>query len=86
MHLKDVAQQTERLLENICALLHDGEATMVDICYFIVYLRDFADYETVDQYLSTHYPTIPHILLHAKVCRPQWLVEMECMAEKDMEE
>jgi enamine deaminase RidA (YjgF/YER057c/UK114 family) len=83
VHLGDVAQQTERLLENICALLHDGEATMDDIRYFIVYLRDFADYETVDQYLSTHYPTIPHILLHAKVCRPQWLVEMECIAAKD---
>lgn len=26
------------------------------------------------------FPDIPFIILHASVCRPGWLVEMECMA------
>ena len=82
----DVERQTARLLDNIRALLADGEAQMSDIRYFTVYLRDFADRETVGRYLDSHHPGIPYVLLHAKVCRPQWLVEMECMAEKDMEE
>lgn len=82
----DVERQTARLLDNIRALLADGEAQMSDIRYFVVYLRDFADRKTVGRYLDSHHPDIPYVLLHAKVCRPQWLVEMECMAEKDMEE
>lgn len=82
----DVERQTARLLDNIHALLADGEAQMSDIRYFVVYLRDFADRKTVGRYLDSHHPGIPYVLLHAKVCRPQWLVEMECMAEKDMEQ
>lgn len=79
----DVERQTARLLDNIRALLADGGARMSDIRHFTVYLRDFADRETVGRYLDNHHPGIPYILLHAKVCRPQWLVEMECIAEKD---
>lgn len=86
LYLGDVERQTARLLDNIRALLADGEAQMSDIRYFVVYLRDYADRKTVGRYLDSHHPGIPYVLLHAKVCRPQWLVEMECMAEKDMEE
>lgn len=82
----DVERQTARLLENIRALLADDGAQMSGIRYFVVYLRDFADRETVGRYLDSHHPGIPYVLLHAKVCRPQWLVEMECIAEKDYEQ
>lgn len=86
LYLGDVERQTARLLENIRALLADGGAQMSGIRYFVVYLRDFADRETVGRYLDSHHPSIPYVLLHAKVCRPQWLVEMECIAEKDYEQ
>lgn len=86
LYLGDVERQTARLLENIRALLADGGAQMSGIRYFVVYLRDFADRETVGRYLDSHHPGIPYVLLHAKVCRPQWLVEMECIAEKDYEQ
>uniref|UniRef100_UPI004027FF42 Rid family hydrolase n=1 Tax=Prevotella sp. TaxID=59823 RepID=UPI004027FF42 len=86
LYLGDVERQTARLLENIRALLADGGAQMGGIRYFVVYLRDFADRETVGRYLDSHHPGIPYVLLHAKVCRPQWLVEMECIAEKDYEQ
>ena len=86
LYLGDVERQTARLLENIRALLADGGAQMSGIRYFVVYLRDFADRETVGRYLDSHLPNIPYVLLHAKVCRPQWLVEMECIAEKDREQ
>lgn len=78
----DVARQMQRLLENIGALLKDGGATMGDIRYFVAYLRDFSDYDVVHAYLSAHYPDVPHVIVHGPVCRPQWLVEMECIAEK----
>ena len=77
----DIVKQTGRLLENIGALLKDGDATMNDIQYFIIYLRDISDYQTVEHMMSQLYPQIPHIIVEAKVCRPGWLIEMECIAE-----
>ena len=78
----DIVRQTGRLLENIGALLKDGDATMNDIQYFIIYLRDITDYHTVEILMNQFYPQIPHIIVEAKVCRPGWLIEMECIAEK----
>lgn len=80
VHTGDIIRQTGRLLENIGALLADGGATMADVRYFIVYLRDLADAAVVDGYMAEHYPDVPRIITHAKVCRPAWLVEMECIA------
>ena len=82
MYLGDITRQTARLLENIGALLADGKATMKDIKYFIIYLRDEADAETTENFMMQVYPAIPHLIVHAKVCRPEWLIEMECVAEK----
>ena len=78
----DIVRQTGRLLENIGALLKDGDATMNAIQYFIIYLRDITDYHTVEILMNQFYPQIPHIIVEAKVCRPGWLIEMECIAEK----
>ena len=78
-----IVRQTGRLLENIGALLKDGDATMNDIQYFIIYLRDISDYHTVDRLMQLFYPQIPRIIVEAKVCRPGWLIEMECIAEKE---
>lgn len=83
INVGDVARQTERLLENIGALLADGGATMADIRYFIIYLRDLADAAVVDGYMQAHYPAVPRIITQASVCRPAWLVEMECIAERE---
>ena len=82
MYEGDVVRQTGRLLENIGALLADGNATMNDICYFLVYLRDISDYPVVDRMMSRLYPSVPRIILEARVCRPGWLIEMECIAAK----
>ncbi len=82
INVGNVTKQTERLLENIGALLADGGATMADVKYFIVYLRDLADVQAVDDYMAKAYPDVPRIITHAKVCRPAWLVEMECIAER----
>ena len=80
INIGDVRKQTARLMENIGALLNNGEATMDDIRYFIVYLRDMADKADVEQILESRFPQVPRILTLAEVCRPKWLVEMECVA------
>lgn len=80
INVGNVTKQAERLLENIGALLADGGATMADVKYFIIYLRDLADAAAIEEYMQQAYPHVPHIITHAKVCRPAWLVEMECIA------
>ena len=82
INVGNVTRQAERLLENIGALLADGDATMADVKYFIIYLRDLADTQAIEAYMQQAYPHVPRIITHAKVCRPAWLVEMECVAEK----
>ena len=50
----------------------------VSVPYFIIYLRDIADYAKVDAYMQARFPDTPRIILEARVCRPGWLIEMEC--------
>lgn len=78
--LSDVANQTERLMENISVLLQEAGASVADIMQAIVYLRDPADYEEVNRYIRTHHPDMPHLIVLAPVCRPGWLIETECIA------
>lgn len=76
----DIRRQTSRMLENVEVLLREAECSFDDVCHQIVYLRDIADYETVKGIFDVRFPDIPKIFLLAPVCRPGWLIEMECMA------
>ena len=82
VHSLDIEKQTARTFENVQALLADADAAMDDVAHMIVYLRDTADYPTANRYIQRHYPAIPHVIVLAPVCRPGWLVEVECMAIK----
>ena len=82
MYAKDVEQQTRRMWENVEALLAEAECTFDDVCEMIVYLRDIADYDLVCAMYQERFPGKPTVIVHAPVCRPGWLVEMECTAVK----
>ena len=82
MYAKDVEQQTRRMWENVEALLAEAECTFDDVCEMIVYLRDIADYDLVCAMYQERFPGKPVVIVHAPVCRPGWLVEMECTAVK----
>ena len=82
MYAKDVEQQTRRMWENVEALLAEAECTFDDVCEMIVYLRDIADYDLVSALYQERFPGKPTVIVHAPVCRPGWLVEMECTAVK----
>ena len=95
----DVLRQADRLLENIGALLEEAssgpqgrgaavpEASLggyvSEVPYLVVYLRDISDYPKVEAYLSERFPHIPRLILEARVCRPGWLIEMECEKGRD---
>ncbi|MGN1213642.1 MAG: Rid family hydrolase [Bacteroidaceae bacterium] len=76
----DVKRQTDRLFLNISQLLADAGRTLSDIVYMIVYLRDVADVKFLNDYIKEHFPEVPRVVVKADVCRPQWLVEVECVA------
>lgn len=80
VHPGDVLKQLEHALSNVEALLRSGAAGLEDMMHLIVYLRDASDFARVDDYLANRFPGLPIITVHAAVCRPEWLVEIEGIA------
>lgn len=77
VHPGDVMCQLDRALDNIDALMLSGDATLEDMKYLIVYLRDPTDHARVKSYLDFHFPDLPLFIVEGAVCRPEWLVEVE---------
>lgn len=84
LHVGDIRRQTLRMWENVEALLAEADCKFEDVGHMIVYLRDTADYSVVRRMFSERFPNHPVVIVHAPVCRPGWLIEMECMATKEI--
>ena len=80
VHVGDVASQTLRMWENVEALLAEAGSGWGDVRQILVYLRNAADYEIVAPMFEAMFPDIPYLITLAPVCRPDWLIEMECVA------
>ena len=80
LHVGDIVKQTQRMWENVEKLLEEGKSGFQDVMQIVVYLRDICDYQTVKAMFQEHFPDIPTVFTLAPVCRPTWLVEMECIA------
>ncbi len=80
VHIGDIEAQTKRMWENVEVLLAEVDARLSDIAQIIVYLRDLSDYELVKRLFDDRFPLIPTVILLAPVCRPTWLIEMECVS------
>lgn len=80
LHEGDVVKQLDRTLENIEALLANAGANIGDLVSLLVYLRDPADAEIIERELQERVGGVPFVLLHAPVCRPGWLIEIEGVA------
>lgn len=82
VHPGDIRKQTLRMWKNVETLLAEAECGYEHVGHMIVYLRDVADYTVVREMYDERFPTTPKVFLLAPVCRPGWLIEMECMAVK----
>lgn len=54
-----------------------------NVAHMIIYLRDIADHRAVERIFAERFPaasSAPRVVVRAPVCRPGWLIEMECMA------
>ena len=83
VHVGDIRKQTLRMWENVEKLLEEAGMTMEHCAQIIVYLRDTADYALVRDMFKERFPEIPTVITLAPVCRPTWLIEMECIAIKE---
>ena len=83
VHVGDIRKQTLRMWENVEKLLEEADMTMEHCAQIIVYLRDTADYEVVRCMFHERFPSIPTVITLAPVCRPTWLIEMECIAIRE---
>ena len=86
MYEGDIEKQTERMLENVETLLKEAECGFEDIAQMIIYLRDIADYQVSKNIIEKLFPRTPKIIVLAPVCRPGWLIEIECFAIKKNED
>lgn len=89
-HFGDIERQTEQTIENIERLIAPENftrhgmagsgATLKDIAKLRVYVKHQEDYERCREVVERLLPRIPAIYLHADVCRPDLLVEIEVVA------
>ncbi len=76
----DVLAQADRLFLNISKLLESDGGCLEEMAYYIVYLRDISDYARIEFYMKKHFPGKPFVIVEARVCRPEWLIEVEGIA------
>ena len=76
----DISGQTFRMFENVEVLLGEAESGWDEVRMAIVYIRNAEDYGVVAGMVAERLGNIPYVITLAPVCRPQWLVEMECIS------
>ena len=86
LHPGDVRRQLDRTMENVAALLAQAGATFADVGMFIVYVRNPGDLEIIRQLMLERHGDTPMQVVVAHVCRPGWLVEVECAAVVSIDE
>lgn len=80
VHPGDARRQLGRMSDNIDALLREAGCSRRDLIYGILYVRDPTDASAAREHMDHEYPGLPCAVVLAPVCRPGWLVEMECAA------
>ena len=84
VHPHDVIAQSCRMLDNVDALLKSSGSELSQIRWATLYLRDIADADAVTAIVKSRIGSdLPLVTVKAPVCRPGWLVELECVAVND---
>jgi enamine deaminase RidA (YjgF/YER057c/UK114 family) len=74
----DPRKQAIRAIENVRALLAPHRASLADLAYLAVYIRNPKDRNAVQAVLAAEIPPhVPTLFLRGAVCRPNWLVELD---------
>ena len=79
----DPAEQTHKVMKNICQLIQEAGGEMKHLVKLIVYITDVrhreAVYRTIGEYTKGVYPVSTGLVVQA-LARPEWLVEIDATA------
>ena len=79
----DPAEQTHKVMENICQLIREAGGEMKHLVKLVVYITDVshreAVYRTIGEYTKGIYPVSTGLVVQA-LARPEWLVEIDATA------
>ena len=76
----DPAEQTHKVMKNICQLIQEAGGEMKHLVKLVVYITDVihreAVYRTIGEYTKGVYPVSTGLVVQA-LARPEWLVEID---------
>jgi len=79
----DPAEQTHKVMENICQLIQEAGGEMKHLVKLVVYITNVshreAVYRTIGEYIKGIYPVSTGLVVQA-LARPEWLVEIDATA------
>ena len=79
----DPAEQTHKVMKNICELIQEAGGEMKHLVKLVVYITDVhhreAVYRTIGEYTKGIYPVSTGLVVQA-LARPEWLVEIDATA------
>ena len=79
----DPAEQTRKVMKNICQLIQEAGGEMKHLVKLVVYITDVrhreAVYRTIGEYTKGVYPVSTGLVVTA-LARPEWLVEIDATA------
>lgn len=78
----DVKAQARQVIESIKAILAAGGATLADVTYNAIFLKDLADYAAFNQVYAEYFGSNPpaRYCIRADLVRPEFLVEISSTA------
>lgn len=78
----DVQAQTRHVLESIKRTLAAADATMADIAFNQIFIKNLADYAAVNEIYAEYFPKNPpaRYCIRADLIKPEFLVEIAATA------
>jgi aminoacrylate peracid reductase len=78
----DAAEQTRFILETIKSVIETGGGTLKDVMFNQIFLKDLADYATMNSVYKTYFPEAPpaRYCIQAPLVKPEFLVEIATTA------
>lgn len=79
----DPAEQTHKVMQNICQLIEEAGGKIEHLVKVVVYITDVrhreAVYRTIGEYIQDVHPVSTGLVVQA-LARPEWLVEIDATA------
>ena len=81
----DARAQTRAVLESVKAVIEAAGATLKDVTFNMIFLKDYADYAAVNEVYREYFASEPpaRYCIKAELVRPEFLVEIASIAHVD---